>query len=1093
MTNNFNILVNKIKTFRIKYYSYKLVKGVLLTLFLLLVLYTIFSLVEYFIYLSTDIRRILFYGFITFGCLLTLQFIILPLFKLLHLLRPMDIKKSAEFIQRHFGEIKDKLLNIIELSNISDKKYSSEIVLASIDQKINELNIYDFREAVQFKNLRIIFLYFVFSLMVTFSIFLLNKAVFTSGANRIIHYNTQFTKPAPFSFKLLNDDLQAVKGDSYKIKVECVGDELPKILYINIGESNYLMKNTVEGRFEFEMASVINPVSFYFTDLKYKSDKHVVKLLPKPGITHFDISVSPPSYTGLSNQTYENKGDLKVPHGTKIEWDFKGIDIDTLYLSLEDSANIGATKHDNVFSVETTFYESATYHVFIKNDITESELALSYAIEVIPDLFPEINIVQVQDSIQMQRYFFKGVIGDDYGFTDLRFHYNVNNNDSAISIPFVKNLQDQDFYYSFNFTDLSASSGSVSYYFSVTDNDVVNGYKTTTSQNFVIDIPDKEKILANEKEQFKSLEDKLRRSQELGKEIQSDLQNLRMKNMDSNISEWEKSQMINDVLSKQNSLEKLHDEIRKDNEKLNNFLNSFQKSNEEIRKKQEQIADLLDEVFTDELKELLEEFNKLAEEFDSKKFNRLSNQMDLSYDDLQKQLDRNLELLRKMKVEQKLQGVIDEMKKMAIEEENLSQEIDDKRNYKEVKEKVADHKEALKTIEQEIGDALKMNEELEKPLNFDDFDDELEDIINSMGESQEQLEKMNRKKSGSKLKQNSDKLNSTASSMQEMLNSNTMEQNMENIDNLKQILDNLVFLSFQQEDILKELTNINSNDPSLAGLNQKQRKIKSQSQIVKDSLYTLAERTPQLGNTVNNELLSMQLHLDKAMEQMGEADFSNAKASQQYVITVTNNLALLLNEALENLEEQMANAQPGNQQCENSCQGKQGMKLLKKASENIKQQLQQMIDQMKNGGTQKMNQKLGQSLMEHEMMQQMLRDIMNNGNVGSQARKSLQEIDKMLEENRKQLMDKNVNARMISRQNQITSRLLEAEKAELKRGFEDKRESQSAEDFYSNPVKFFEYTEDRDFSIEYLDKNSHKLNIFYNNKYKQYLNIIENQ
>jgi len=74
----------------------------------------------------------------------------------------------------------------------------------------------------------------------------------------------------------------------------------------------------------------------------------------------------------------------------------------------------------------------------------------------------------------------------------------------------------------------------------------------------------------------------------------------------------------------------------------------------------------------------------------------------------------------------------------------------------------------------------------------------------------------------------------------------------------------------------------------------------------------------------------------------------------------------------------------------------------------------------------------------------------------------------------------------------ITTRLLEAEKAEMERDFDDKRESKSADEFYSNPLKFFEYKENDNFTIEYLNKNSNKLSNFYNNKYKQYLNNIEN-
>jgi hypothetical protein len=97
------------------------------------------------------------------------------------------------------------------------------------------------------------------------------------------------------------------------------------------------------------------------------------------------------------------------------------------------------------------------------------------------------------------------------------------------------------------------------------------------------------------------------------------------------------------------------------------------------------------------------------------------------------------------------------------------------------------------------------------------------------------------------------------------------------------------------------------------------------------------------------------------------------------------------------------------------------------------------------------------------------------------------------DEKAEELMNKSINAQTITRQNLITTRLLEAEKAEIEREYEDKRESESAEDFYSNPVQFFEYKEKENYSIEYLNKNSHKLNNFYNQKYKQYLNNIKTE
>ncbi len=1094
MTESFNILVNKLNSFKRKYYFYQLLKGFVSTIFLLLVVFTLFSVVEYFVYLSAEIRKIVFFGFLIFASLLVLQFIVFPVLKLLHILKPIDFMSITELIQKHFSEIEDKLINIIELANSNNSRYSNEIVLASIDQKIDELKVFNFNDAVQYKNIKKIGIYLVISVLVSVGIWIVNKHIFTDSTNRLVHYNTKFVKPAPFTFQIKNKVLEAKKGDSFTFQVETDGDEIPQILYINIEGNNYLMKNLKKGLFEFEMASVINPVQFYFSDLKYNSGNYYLKLLPKPGITQFSISLKPPRYTGIQNKVLENIGDLQVPNGTKIEWKFSGIDIDSLYLIVNDSVKINAIEKDKQFIVTSKFYKSTNYNVFIQNKITQPELALSYFIDVIPDLFPEIKINQINDSLQLTRFFFKGIIGDDYGFSNLSFHYNINNSDSAISIPFVRNLTDQEFYFSFDFKELNVTEGTVSYYFSVSDNDVINHYKTVTSNNFIFEFPNREKMKDNEKKKFDELQKQVEESKQLAKEIQNDLKNLQLKNMDTNISEWEKSQMVNDIISKQNRLEQLYDQIKQENKRLNNYMNSFDKQSEEMAEKQKQIEDLLKEVFTDELKKLMEEFNKLAEDFDSKKLNEMSKQMDLTYEDLQKQLDKNLEMLRKLKVEQNLQNVIDQVNKLAEEEEKMAGEIETKKNFEETKENVNNHKEELYKLEEQLKEALDLNKKLKEPLNFDDFDEDFDDVKKSMDESSKELDKKSKKKAGKSLKNSSDKLKNLAFGMQQMLDMNSSEQNSENIENLKQILSNLLYLSFSQEEILTGLRGINSKDPKLIELNQKQRRIVNQSVIIKDSLYTLSLRVPQLTSVVNNELLTLEINLDKATSAMEEGLFGNARVNQQLVITAANNLALLLNEVLENIEKQMENSQPGSGDCQNpGGKGKPSMSSLKKSSESLKQQLQKMIDQMKNGQGQNMSKELGQSLMQHEMMQQMLRDLMNNGSVGSGTKKQLQQIDKMLDQNRRELMNKKINAQTIKRQNLITTRLLEAEKAEMQRDYDNKRESKSADEFYSNPVKFFKYKEKDNFTIEYLNRNSHKLNSFYIHKYKQYLNNIEKQ
>ena len=53
-----------------------------------------------------------------------------------------------------------------------------------------------------------------------------------------------------------------------------------------------------------------------------------------------------------------------------------------------------------------------------------------------------------------------------------------------------------------------------------------------------------------------------------------------------------------------------------------------------------------------------------------------------------------------------------------------------------------------------------------------------------------------------------------------------MEMMQENLDNLRDIEDNLIKLSFNQEELMKEFQKINQSDPRFVELSQQQLKLK---------------------------------------------------------------------------------------------------------------------------------------------------------------------------------------------------------------------------------------------------------------------------
>ncbi len=729
MNADFNILVHKIDSFRRKYILYQLVRGILLVFLLFIVFYVILNFLEYSFYMSSAWRRNLFLTFLLFFGLVTLRFILFPGMQLLGLIKVLNNKKVTSIIRNYIPGIKDKLLNIIELNEIQSSPYSADLTDAAISQKIKELRFIDFSEAISLKNLRTLLGYLAISFLVITTIYFIDRSIITEPGNRIIHYNQTFVRPAPYAFVLKNSRLSVKKGENFVIQTECQGKEVPSVIYINIGGNNFVMKPVGESLFEYEMTAIVRSVDFYFTDLKFNSGNYTLEVIPVPVINQFTVEVIPPSYTGLSGIQHENIGDIQVVKGSQVTWNFECFDTDSLMLRIKEGAELqGSKENGGQFRVASRLLSPGSYDVMVKNDKTSFETVMGFSIHITEDLYPEIKVVQLPDSSMMTRFYFRGSIHDDYGFTQLRFHVNIEEKDSSFTLPVVPSMTTQEFYYTVDFKDFSSLGKTISYYFSVTDNDQVNLPKTTSSGSFVFTFPDRKELNEKQKSEFDSIEKMLKESQEIAAELKMDIRELQLKNMNNTITDWEKSQLVEEILSKKSDLENVLEQIEKMNQQSNQYQNTFQEQSGDILKKQEQVQDLLEKVMTDELKKLLEEFSKLAEEFNSKQLNEISKQMELSFDDLSKQLDRNLEMLRKMKIEQELQEIVKRVEELQKKEEQGSRDILENKDFGKQEETEKERMTELQDIRQELQGILDENNEMEKPLLFDDFKEEFEEI-----------------------------------------------------------------------------------------------------------------------------------------------------------------------------------------------------------------------------------------------------------------------------------------------------------------------------------------------------------------------------
>jgi hypothetical protein len=172
--------------------------------------------------------------------------------------------------------------------------------------------------------------------------------------------------------------------------------------------------------------------------------------------------------------------------------------------------------------------------------------------------------------------------------------------------------------------------------------------------------------------------------------------------------------------------------------------------------------------------------------------------------------------------------------------------------------------------------------------------------------------------------------------------------------------------------------------------------------------------------------------------------------------------------------------------------GEQSLSEMRKSQEDLKSQMKQMLDQMKSGNNNSKNNKegLAKSLMMNEMYQQMLNELMNSSSIGNETNKKLEEIKKMMEENKRDIIKNKLSIETLNRQQNIITRLLEAENAERERDKDEVRQSQQGKNkIRTSPKDIFNENNELNYN-DLIQQSNMKLNFFYKNKFQEYLNNI---
>jgi hypothetical protein len=892
--NGIKTITDKLHQFTRKYYVNELIRGGLLffSIGFFYLLCTLF--LEHFLWLKPSARTFLFLVFVLVEVFLFWRFIIAPVFKLIGLQKGITPEKCSNIIGRFFPEVKDKLLNTLQLKEQGDH---SDLLLASINQKSEELLLIPFVKAVNFsKNLK--YLKYAILPVVIFLITLLsgNNNLLKESLDRVVHHRTAYTPPAPFYFRLTNKNLQVVQGSDITIHIETLGSVLPAEVKIKFDKQEYFLQNNGLGNFSFTFSNVQKPMPFFLEANKVQSTRHHLTIINTPTINNIILKLEYPSYVGKKNETIPNSGNLIVPEGTKITWNVLGNQTqEVAFIENTDRALFNKLGENN-FQFTKQIKNSFTYQVTSSNQNLKDYERLQFSIGVVKDNFPKILMQSNNNESSKTPTQFFGQVSDDYGLSKLQIVYYEESNpqDQKVCAIGITKADIQTFFYLFP-DSLSVNKG-VNYelFFEVYDNDMVNGnkkakstifkYREKTNEELNQELLDAQRSTINNMERAILNQQKQQRGIE---KLQEGLQ----KNKKFN---WSDKKKVDDFLKRQKQYKEM---MRLQTKKLQETLKESEEEDKTLQEKKEELQKRIDELKkNNKQQKLLDEIAKIAEKLNKEELGKKIKQLAEQNKQQERSLERTLELVKRFYIEQKTMQIVNKLNDLAKEQGLLEKkDADNLEDQKEIKK-------GFEKIKKELNELTKDNKGLKEPMELPDVEEEKKDIDQELNKAEEGLK--NKKKSSAKKNQKNSakKMQKMSAKMQKAMLEMEGESIEENMDDMRKVLENLMTFSFKQEALMNKFDAISITHPDFGKDLKKQNNIRTYFEHIDDSLYVLSMRLPKISSKIQNDLSTAHYNLEQSLENFSEGRFDNGISNQRYVMTSVNNLSDYLSTMLNNMK-----------------------------------------------------------------------------------------------------------------------------------------------------------------------------------------------
>jgi hypothetical protein len=988
---------------------------------------------------------------------------------LLRAIRFLPGATDAEIAQRvgvAFPDVRDHLANALQLFDERHRTHihSAAFIYAALQDVERESGPLDFTRVVDRSDLRSFALALAGVGAMCVITFLLFPSELAEAGDRLAHFNRRFTPTPAFRLSVMPGNREVVKGDDVRVTVSVEGHAPASVALASrpYGQQAFDDRTATVGPDQqcmFMLPSLKNNTEYFVFAGNVRSETYALTVVDRPVVKLLRVELHYPAYTRLPMERHDdNVGDISALRGTRAD-----IMVETnkplaqTSIVLNDGRRIAMRTEGEKASGSLTVAGDGSYHCELEDSLgVRSTEPVTYVLHAIPDAYPTVTILipgKDVDIAESNSLTLAVRVTDDYGVTRLRLAHRLLHSRyespapefSEEDIPLPPGLgTDGVVSHTWNLKPLHlVPEDVVAYYVRVFDNDAVTGPKDATSQTFTLRLPSMEEVLADVDKAHDGstevLQQVLKETQEARKELEQLQQELRKGEQKA---DWQDRQKAEDLARR---YEELRVSVNAATSAIDTMVQEMQKNqvlSTETLEKYLELQQLLEQLSTPEMKEAMRQLQEALQQMNPEAMRQALQHMTQSEENFRKGLERTLNLLKRIQVEQKVEAMLKRIEQMRKEQDVLRERTEaarsgDRRQANDLAREQRDLGKQAEQMKEGTEEIRRRMEEFPTEMPLDAMKDlaaeaDRHNIASSMNDAAGQMDASDMQSAAARQTEAQRELDAMHQEWTKVQQGMRQTQQRQVMNDMRRILEDLLDLSRQEEALKNASRGLEQNSQRFRDGAAGQMEVMQNLGTVADRMAALSQKTlavsPGMGKSMGDAMRSM----GEAMQSLDQRN--GAATSQQQTEAMAS-----LNAAAEQTQSAMNAMMQGGGQGMGMAGFMQRMQQLSGMQRGINQGTEQL------GMTPQQAAAMARLAAEQGMVRKSLEQLAREAQSPGLRDKLLGDLSKIAQEMREvqtDLAQGNVNPRTIEKQERILSRLLDSQKSMRERDFEKKRQAE---------------------------------------------------